>query len=278
MISNQLAPRSIATCSFGGSLIGQMAAAARAGFDGTELCAGDLDASKLTPAQARAAAKGLGIKIYLWQPLRDIEAAAPGQFRRNLERARQFTGLAAELGASGIVAVSSVSGEAADDDILAADQLGQLADIAAAAGVRVAYEALSWGTRVRTAAHAWKLVQLAGHANLGICLDSFHFLAAMEDPGLIRRIPGDRIAAVQLADAPWLPGLGFLDWSRHRRLMPGDGDLDVAGFTAAVLATGYQGAWGLEIFNDETRGRSPLVVAEAGMQSLDWLEKEAAAR
>jgi 4-hydroxyphenylpyruvate dioxygenase len=274
MISNLISPRSIATCSMGGSLIGQLAAAARAGFGGIELCAGDLEASKLTPAQACSAARGLGVRIFLWQPLRDIEGASPRQFRRNLERARSAIALAAELGAGGIIAVSSTAPGAIDDDALAAGQLARLAEVAAAEGVRVAYEALSWGTHVRTAAHAWQVIQLAGCQNLGLCLDSFHFLAAGEDPALIRRIPGGRIGAVQLADAPWLPDLGFRDWSRHRRLLPGDGNLDVTAFTAAVLATGYTGPWGLEIFNDTFRGRAPLGVAEAGMQSLDWLEKE----
>jgi 4-hydroxyphenylpyruvate dioxygenase len=267
-----MTPRSIATVTMGGSLTGQLTAAAWAGFDGVEICSGDLDASGLTPVQVRIAAADLGLTIFLWQPLRDIEAAPPGQFTRNLERARRAAGLAADLGAGTIVVCSSVAPEAIDDDALAAAQLTQLAETAARDGVRVAYEALSWGTRVRTSLHAWQLVALAGHPNLGICLDSFHFLAAGEDPAWIGGIPGDRITAVQLADAPLRPGLGFLDWSRHHRCLPGDGDLDVAAFTAAVRGTGYAGAWALEIFNDTFRQYPPQQVADAGMRSLDDLE------
>ena len=35
---------------------------------------------------------------------------------------------------------------------------------------------------------------------------------------------------------------------RDRRL-PGDGDFDIAGFVAAVRATGFQGPWGVELLS-----------------------------
>src|SRR5262249_48572393 len=86
-------------------------------------------------------------------------------------------------------------------------------------------------------------------------------------PDTIRRIPDDKIFFVQLADAPAIE-MDFLYWSRHFRNMPGEGDLDVVGFLRAVMATGYRGPLSLEIFNDQYRSASSLMVARDGYLSL----------
>jgi 4-hydroxyphenylpyruvate dioxygenase len=62
--------------------------------------------------------------------------------------------------------------------------------------------------------------------------------------------------------------MDLLSWSRHFRNMPGQGDLDVAGFLAAVEATGYRGYLSLEIFNDQFRAGSARRVAVDGRRSL----------
>ena len=59
----------------------------------------------------------------------------------------------------------------------------------------------------------------------------FHTLARGLDPDSIRSVPKDRIFLVQLADAPAVK-MDYLSWSRHLRMMPGQGDLDVVGFMA----------------------------------------------
>jgi len=87
----------------------------------------------------------------------------------------------------------------------------------------------------------------------GFIVDSFHTLARGIDPDSLRRVPGDKIFFMQLADAPRID-MDLLYWSGHFRNMPGEGDLDVAAFTRAVMATGYAGPISLEIFNDQFRG------------------------
>lgn len=268
----QLAPRSLATVSLPGSLPQKLDAARRAGFGGVEICQRDLDETCLTGGEVRDLAASLGLEIFLWQPLRDVEAVPAEVLDANLRRARQVMGLLGELGTSTLIACSNVSPAAIADDRRAAGQLGDLADLAASYGVRVAYEALSWGTRVRTYEHAWRLVEAADRPNLGVCLDSFHILAAGSDLAGIGVIPAGKIMAVQLADAP-LMQLDFLDWSRHHRRNPLLGDLDVHGFTKAVLAAGAQVPWALEIFRDWPEGADPWQAAVDGMRSLDNLER-----
>ncbi|MFD5335357.1 bifunctional sugar phosphate isomerase/epimerase/4-hydroxyphenylpyruvate dioxygenase family protein [Streptomyces hawaiiensis] len=256
---------SIATVSLSGSLTEKLAAAARAGFDGVEIFENDLLASTLTPEDVRARCADLGLRIDLYQPLRDIEAVPEVEFARNLRRARHKFELMRRLGADTVLVCSSVSPHAVDDDALAAGQLSRLADAAREYGVRVAYEALAWGRHVSTYDHAWRIVETAGHPALGTCLDSFHMLSRGSEPEDlegIAAIPGEKIFFLQLADAPLL-AMDVLQWSRHYRCFPGQGGFDVAGLVRRVLATGYDGPLSLEVFNDVFRQ------AEAGPTAVD---------
>ena len=253
---------SIATVSLSGSLTGKLDAAARAGFDGVEIFENDLLASPLTPEDIRARCADLGLRIDLYQPMRDIEAGPEPEFARNLRRARHKFELMRRLGADTVLVCSSVSPQAVDDDALAAEQLGRLADLAGESGIRVAYEALAWGRHVSTYDHAWRIVETAGHPALGTCLDSFHILSRGSDPQGIAHIPGEKIFFLQLADAPLL-AMDVLQWSRHYRCFPGQGGFDVAGLVRQVLATGYDGPLSLEVFNDVFRQ------ADAGPTAVD---------
>lgn len=255
---------SIATVCLSGSLTEKLTAAARAGFDGIEIFENDLLASPLTPEQIRALCADLGLSIDLYQPMRDIEGVPADEFARNLRRAEHKFRLMRRLGADTVLVCSSVSPSASDDDALAADQLRQLASCAADHGIRVAYEALAWGRHVNTYDHAWRIVEAADHPALGVCLDSFHILAKGSDPKGIDDIPGEKIFFLQLADAPRL-AMDVLQWSRHYRCFPGQGDLDIAGLLERVLRAGYRGPLSLEVFNDVFRQ------AEAGPTAVDAL-------
>jgi 4-hydroxyphenylpyruvate dioxygenase len=232
---------------------------------------GDLAASGMSPREAARVTAGLGLKVLLYQPLRDCEGVPPSRAADAAGRAARAIEAAAELGAPALLACSNATPGAVADDGLAAAQLAALAEQAAACRVRVAYEALAWGTRVRGWRHAWRLVQAAAHGNLGLCVDSFHVLAPRHDHRPIAAVPGDRIFFLQLADAPLLD-LDPLAWSRHYRCLPGQGSLDVAGLAASAAAAGYRGPWSLEVFSDALRQASPARAAAAAMRSLSALE------
>ena len=264
--------RGIATVSLSGTLEEKLVAAAHAGFDGIELFEHDLIGSPLSPAEVRRRADQLGLRIDLFQPFRDLEGVPEDAFRRNLRRLGHKLDVMEELGADTILACSSVAPDAVDDDALAAGQLAEAADLAAARGMRIAYEALAWGRHVSTYDHAWRIVRDARHPALGLCLDSFHILSRGSDPTGIRDIPGDRILFLQLADAPVL-GMDVLQWSRHHRCFPWQGGFDIAGLTGHVLAAGYDGPWSLEVFNDVFRQADPERMAVDAMRSLILLEE-----
>ncbi|MDG9715904.1 bifunctional sugar phosphate isomerase/epimerase/4-hydroxyphenylpyruvate dioxygenase family protein [Streptomyces sp. DH24] len=253
---------SIATVSLSGSLTEKLTAAARAGFDGVEIFENDLLASPLTPEEVRDRCADLGLTVDLYQPVRDVEAVPEDVFADNLRRARHKFELMRRLGTGTVLVCSSVSPLAVDDDALAAEQLSRLADLAQDHGVRVAYEALAWGRHVSTYDHAWRIVADAGHPALGTCLDSFHILSRGSDPRGIEEIPGDKIFFLQLADAPLL-AMDVLQWSRHYRCFPGQGEFDIPDLVRRVLHTGYDGPLSLEVFNDVFRQ------AEAGPTAVD---------
>lgn len=265
--------RAIATVSLSGALQEKLAAIAAAKFDAIELFENDLLFFDGTARDVRVMAEDVGLKIALFQPFRDFEAVPDDIVRRNLERAERKFDVMAELDTHMMLVCSSVSPAAVDDDERAAAQLHELAERAAARGIRIGYEALAWGAHVRTYGHVWEIVKKAAHSHLGVILDSFHTLALDDDIEGIAHIPGEKIFFVQLADAPRLK-MDVLSWSRHFRCFPGQGDLDVAAFTAKAIEAGYTGPLSLEIFNDEFRATAPARTARDGMRSLQFLEEQ----
>jgi 4-hydroxyphenylpyruvate dioxygenase len=106
-----------------------------------------------------------------------------------------------------------------------------------------------------------------------VLLDSFHTLSLKGDPSAIAEIPGDKIFFVQMADAPIL-AMDVLEWSRHFRCFPGQGEFDLPGFLAPIIQSGYTGPLSLEIFNDGFRAAPPRANAADGLRSLLYLEEK----
>lgn len=269
--------KGIATVCLSGTLEDKLAAAAAAGFDGVEIFETDLINSTWSPARIRQRCTEAGLSIDLYQPFRDFEAVPARTFEANLRRASRKFDVMEELGAETILVCSTTSPEAVDDDELAAEQLHALAELAGERGIRIAYEALAWGRFVHTYEHSWEIVRRADHPALGLCLDSFHVLSRQSDPAGIRAIPGSKLFFLQLADAPKLR-MDVLQWSRHHRLFPGQGDFDLAEFVNHVHATGYAGPVSLEVFNDVFRQSDPARTAVDAMRSLLGLDEALAER
>lgn len=257
----------IATVSVSGNLPEKLEAIAAAGFDGLEIFEQDFIAHDGGPREVGELIRAMGLEIMLFQPFRDFEGLPAPLRAKAFDRAERKFDLMQELGTDLILVCSSCHPEALGGIDRSAADLHELGERAARRGLRVGYEALAWGRHVNDHRDAWEVVRRADHRNVGLILDSFHTLARKIDPDSIRRIPGDRIFFVQLADAPRIE-MDLLYLSRHFRNMPGEGDLDVGAFMRAVMATGYGGPVSLEIFNDQFRGGSPKTIAQDGHRSL----------
>ncbi|MEN5299381.1 TIM barrel protein [Brucella sp. TWI559] len=261
---------SIATVSISGDLQQKLEAIAKAGFDGVEIFENDFLTFDESPKQVGRMARDLGLDITLFQPFRDFEGMPEPLRSRTLDRAERKFDLMQELGTDLILVCSNVSPAALGGIDRAADDFHALGERAAKRGLRVGYEALAWGRHIHDHRDAWEIVRRADHQNVGLILDSFHTLARKIDVNSIRSIPKDKLFIVQMADAP-LIDMDLLYWSRHYRNMPGEGDLPVLDFMRAVAATGYDGYFSLEIFNDQFRGGLPASIAEDGHRSLIYL-------
>ncbi len=268
---------SIATVCIGGSLREKIVAISKAGFDGYELFENDLISSSMSPEELAKRTADLGLSLDLYQPFRDFEGVSDAVLAANLERARHKFDLMGRLGADTVLLCSNVATTTTSENDVAVEQLGRLASLASEHGVKVAYEALAWGTNVSTYDAAWQLVKQVNSAALGICLDSFHILSRGSDLDGIRGIPGEKIFFCQLADAPRM-SLDVLSWSRHYRLFPGEGNWDLADFVARVVSAGYRGPLSLEVFNDVYRQGDPTVTASDAKRSLLVLEEAVADR
>lgn len=269
--------RSIATVSLSGTLRQKLEAASAARFDGIEIFEADLTYFDGSAQDVRQLAADLGLEITLFQPFRDFEGTPRERQLRNLDRAERKFDLMEALGVRLLLLCSNVAPDTILEDAAAIEDLGLVAERAARRGIRIGYEALAWGRHVRTWSHAWRLVQAVDNPSLGLLVDSFHTLSLGDDPSGLAQVPGERIFFAQVADAPKLD-MDVLSWSRHFRCFPGQGDLDVAGFLAPVIASGYGGPISLEVFNDDFRAASARLTASDGIRSLLYLEELTRAR
>ncbi len=264
----------IATVSLSGALPEKLEAAAAAGFDGIELFENDLLTWDGTPGELRGIAEGLGLAIMLYQPFRDFEALPDPLRTRALDRAQRKFDVMAALGANRLLVCSSIHPQAIGDEARAVADLRALAELAAPRGITLGYEALAWGRHVNRWRQAWNIVRQVDHPALGLVLDSFHTLALGDTLDGIEEVPGEKIAFLQLADAPQLT-MDALSWSRHFRLFPGQGDWNIADFVRRVVAAGYRGPLSLEVFNDHFRAAPARGIAIDGLRSLKLVAAEA---
>ena len=116
--------RSIATVSISGTLVEKLTAIQAAGFEGVEIFENDLLYFDGSPADVRRIAEDLGLKIMLFQPLRDFDGVSPERLERNLDRAKRKFDVMHELGTDRILVCSNVSPDTIGDDSLMTDQLG----------------------------------------------------------------------------------------------------------------------------------------------------------
>lgn len=265
--------RSIATVSISGTLPEKLSAIAAAGYQGVEIFENDLLYYTGTPADVRSMADDLGLKITLFQPFRDFEGGTRAQFAANLERAKRKFALMHELGCDTLLLCSNVQADCSADVELQIADLRALATLAEQENIRIGYEALAWGTHVNHWYQAWERVKAVDSPALGIVLDSFHILSLGDSLSRLHEVPVDKITFLQLADAP-LMKMDVLEWSRHFRCFPGQGELPLVEFMRELTRLGYRGPWSLEIFNDGFRASPNGATAKDGYRSLLWLEEQ----
>jgi sugar phosphate isomerase/epimerase len=143
----------------------------------------------------------------------------------------------------------------------------ECASMVEAAGARLAVEFLTYSP-IATLEQAMQLCEGIGWARAGLLLDSLHVSRTGTDLASIRALKGGQIQLVQLSDAPSARPADLVDESRNRRLLPGQGGLDLGAFVEAVKSTGYDRDVGAEVLSSVLRAEDPVTVAVAMKAAL----------
>ncbi|VWX62758.1 conserved hypothetical protein [Burkholderiales bacterium 8X] len=266
------------TVTLGGGLGHKLDCMRAAGFSGIELWARDLIAYPGGVEKAAERVKASGLRVTDFQPLRDFECAPDAMRPHRLEMAREQLRQMALVGADLLLVCSTTSPLAIDDAERAAGDLRTLADLAEPLGIRICYEALSWGRHVNRWEQAWDIVRRCDHPAVGLNLDSFHMSVKGDDTpetlAALGEVPTSKIFLVQLADYFFEYGnrqADLIELARHQRLFPGEGLHDMRDMVRLLEERGYGGHYTFEVFNDDYLNSDPMVVAERGMKSARWM-------
>ena len=220
-----------------------VALAAESGAEGVELRL--LGAAESPAVIAKAAAAG-GLPVESVGPLMDWALPDDPDATENLDVLLE---VAAVSGSDVIVCVGPMSERPLPPrEVLmaaAVDHLAKLAERAWAGGVRLALEQVGRSSSrpnassgLASLADALAVVEAVGEG-AGLCVDSYNLATAGVSYRELAFVPPGRIAVTQFADrdpdSPW-------------RALPGEGDLELTGFVAALHASGFSGALSVETF------------------------------
>jgi sugar phosphate isomerase/epimerase len=264
------------TISLAGPLPAKLRAIREAGFSQVMLSARDLVGHDQGVAAAIAAVRESGLRVTGFQVLRDFEGLSGQMHEYKVDIAKSMLELCAAVGAKVLLVCSSTSAHASDDRDLIARDLRKLAMLAIPHGIRVAFEALSWGRSIEEFPAAWDVVMRADMPNLGLGLDSFHMFATKTSLDELQWLDPERIFLVQLADFMWQEIRSVeerIATARHFRVFPGEGahSDQVAELVSRLHAQGYRGDYSFEVFNDDYQQIPLPDVARRARKAADWL-------
>ncbi len=267
------------TISLAGPLEAKLAAIKGAGFGQVMLNARDLVGHPQGLDAAIATVRASGLRVTGFQVLRDFEGLSGKLHDYKVDIAKSMLQMCSALGCRVLLACSSTSPHASSDRTQMARDLHKLAMLALPMGIRIAYEALSWGLTINEFPQAWEIVTSADCPNLGIGLDAFHIFATKTPLDDLDLIDPWRIFLVQLADFMWQDAATFeerMTTARTFRVFPGEGvhSEKLAGLVAQLDRLGYRGDYSFEVFNDDYQGLPLSVVAERARRSALWLSED----
>jgi fructoselysine 3-epimerase len=243
-----------------GDAIDRMAAM---GYDGIDIWGGrphayrrDLSAQEISALQDRLKRSGLGVASLIPAQFRyptSLCSSSETIRRDSVAYIQDSMETAVALGAP-VVSVCpghTVHGQGVEDGWKRlAESLDAVCRFAAQRGLKVALEpADRYETDlVQTTAEAMRMIKEVGHANLGVVLDNGHAEVVGESSAAAVRALGDRLFHVHIDDN---------QGKRDQHLVPGEGNLPIVPFIAALREVGYEGYLCAELGWDYTIDPDP---------------------
>lgn len=161
----------------------------------------------------------LDVEVFRLRPETDVQAFLPA-----IETA-------AALGARHLL----TTGQDPDSNRLA-DRLAQLCDITARFNLTVDLEFMPW-TEIFSLDKALRVLSAADRSNAGVLIDPLHFDRTGGRLADLATVPKSRLHFLQLCDAPAArppTTEGLIFQARSARLVPGQGELDLAGLLGCL--------------------------------------------
>jgi sugar phosphate isomerase/epimerase len=142
------------------------------------------------------------------------------------------------------------------------EEFGVLCKQAAQRGTNVLFEMLPAAfSRAPSLDHVVTIVRGSGAKNGGIMLDNLHLQRTNTPPAdIVTKIGRDVPIGVEINDGVLATPVKFEDSVVNKRLLPGDGEFDIAAFLHAVWTWGYKDPVGVEVLNEYIR-KWPLETA-----------------
>jgi sugar phosphate isomerase/epimerase len=234
-------------------------AAARAGYAAVGLYIGAWARMRADPAEVAAVDEALDVTGLVIANIEVVRGwASPDRAEEScLEQEALAYEMADRFACRYLQAIGSYTGTLAE----AAVGFAALCDRAADHGLLVGLEWVPSMTNIETASTAAEIVALAGRANGGLCVDSWHLTRSTNDLGDIRRLPGDRVFATQLNDGPIAADHpDYLHDCLTNRVPPGDGQFALVDLVRALDEIGSTAPIGLEVCS-ATLWEAPVDVA-----------------
>jgi sugar phosphate isomerase/epimerase len=166
--------------------------------------------------------------------------------------------MAEAMGARSLNAADVFGGRWSVDE--GAEAFATLCDRAAEHGLLVHLEWLAW-SRIPDVQTAWDVVRGADRPNGGLNVDTWHCARTGTTADDLRALPGERVLAIQLDDAPQRAEDNLIDATLHDRMVPGEGELDLAGYLGALRDIGVRCPVGVEVFSDALHASGPGAAA-----------------
>ncbi|HET6663974.1 MAG TPA: TIM barrel protein [Acidimicrobiales bacterium] len=229
---------------------------AASGFDAIGLDLPAVEASS-SIGEVAAALRDAGL------PCSDVLVLIAGADEHLAATARSLGRLASAVGAPACIAAVAAPVPRAE----LVGSLAECASILADHGCRLAVEFTPYSA-LPTLAEAKALCEAVGWDRCGLVLDPIHFFRSGAPWEELATVTADQIAVVQWDDVPAATPASLVEESRHRRVQPGDGGLDLARFAAAIGATGWDGVVAAEILSDDLRRTDPAVAIPATFAAL----------
>jgi sugar phosphate isomerase/epimerase len=235
-------------------------ASADAGFSGVSLWAFHHQAAVAagtSPEQVRAWHTDRGLSVPVVESLIGWEGGDPATIEEQCGGTFEVASFYGAQAVAGVVMAPEI------DRAPAAKGLALLGKMGADRGLKVCIEWLPW-SGLPTIKSAWELIQEAGGENLGLVVDTWHWLRQPggPDPDTLRQIPGDRIHCVQLDDTT-AAGAGDdqMMESMTNRLLPGDGEVDWPNILGLLEEIGADPIYAPEVFNLALLEKGPTEMA-----------------